>query len=57
MFKTLTQTYFFFAKSDVERDLWLESFAKVVEVNKESALTTEQQQEIKFQSGIVIYKS
>ena len=33
MVKTLKRTYFFFAKSEIEREVWLESFQKVIEVN------------------------
>ena len=33
MVKTLSRTYFFFAKSDVEREVWLESFQKIIEMN------------------------
>ena len=32
--KTLNRNYFFFAKSDLEREVWLESFAKVLEANE-----------------------
>ena len=31
--RTLDRDYYFFAKNDTERDIWLESFAKVLKVN------------------------
>lgn len=33
MVKTLKRTYFFFAKSETEREVWIESFTKVIEAN------------------------
>lgn len=34
MIKTPDRTYFFFAKSDVEREVWVESFKRIIEMNK-----------------------
>ena len=33
MVKTLKRTIFFFAKGETEREVWIESFAKVIEAN------------------------